>query len=215
MNLIHLSVGPLATNCYIVQCPHTLRGLVIDPGDEAPLILETLATHGVQLDMIILTHAHFDHTGAAAEVRTATGAPIAIHQAEADMLAHPIPLFPGLRPPPAITADHTYHEDEVVAVGEIRARVLATPGHSSGGLSLWVEKDQVLFSGDALFREGVGRTDLPGGSAATLARSIQAQLYVLPEETVVYPGHGSRTTIGWEMRHNPYVRPPGAAGQFA
>jgi glyoxylase-like metal-dependent hydrolase (beta-lactamase superfamily II) len=199
----------LATNCYIVACSRTREGLVIDPGEEPSFILEILEKRGISVTMIVLTHAHFDHTGAATALQQATGAPVAIHAEETDLLARPRALFPGMRPPAPISVDRVLQTGETLDVGDLRVRVLATPGHSPGGISLYLEREQVVFSGDALFREGIGRTDFPGSSGFTLSTSIRTQLYTLPDETIVYAGHGPQTTIGWEKRHNPFVRPLG------
>lgn len=207
MELVSISVGMLATNCYIVACSRTREGLVIDPGDEAPIILEAIEKRSITVKMIVLTHAHFDHTGAAAALREATGAPIAIHADEADLLARPRPLFHGMRAPAPIAADRILKTGETLEVGDLHIRVLATPGHSPGGISLYLEQERLICTGDALFCEGIGRTDFPGSSGVTLSASIRTQLYTLPVETVVYPGHGPQTTIGWERQHNPFVRP--------
>ncbi len=207
MELVILPVGLMATNCYVVACSRTRAALIIDPGDEAPLILGALQEKALTASMIVLTHGHFDHTGAVQEVKTATGAPVGAHVDAVALLAHPLPLFPGLPAPAPIQVDRALQTGEVLPLGDLSVHVLATPGHAPGGISLHIPTERVVFTGDALFREGVGRTDLPGSSGSVLARAILTELYTLPEETVVYPGHGPKTTIGWEKRFNPFVRP--------
>jgi len=206
MILRALAVGPLATNCYILGGEEDRRGLVIDPGDEAERIAAEIVAEGLCVQAILLTHSHFDHVLAADALRAATGAPIAIHTAEADWLAHPpAPLRAYVDPWPAFSADRTLADGDVLEVGALTVRVLHTPGHSPGGASYWVAGEGVVFCGDALFREGIGRTDLPGGDGETLAQSIRERLFTLPEETIAYPGHGPSTTIGHERRRNPWL----------
>jgi hydroxyacylglutathione hydrolase len=209
MKLYTIPVGMTATNCYIIACPRTRAALLIDPGDEPEVILETIHEQALTVSLIVLTHAHYDHTGAAEQLRTATGAPLAAHAGAADALARPVTLFRGMRAPAPITADRILQTGDMLDIGDLRIQVLATPGHAPGSISLYLSEEKVVFTGDALFSEGIGRTDFPGSSAATLAASIRTQLLTLPDETVVYPGHGPKTTIGWEKHHNPYVRPEG------
>ncbi len=208
MILKTLAVGTLATNCYILGCEETHRGMVIDPGDDAEAIAASLDALGLTVEWIALTHAHFDHILAAPALRGRTGAPVAVHAAEAAWLTDPPALLRVYAPDaPAFTADRTLADGDRLEVGTLTVEVLHTPGHSPGGISLHVASEGALFCGDALFREGMGRTDLPGGEADTLPRSIRERLYGLPEETVVYPGHGPQTTIGHERSRNPWVRP--------
>jgi len=207
MILRTLMVGDLGTNCYLVACSETRAGLVIDPGGHAARILAAVRELAIDVQLIALTHFHFDHILATDEVRDATGAPLAIHRAEGDMLTHPPALFRMFAPgtPAGMVADRLLDDDEVLEVGALRIQVLATPGHSPGGVSFWVADEDVVFSGDALFREGVGRTDFPGSNSRVLVRSIRERLFALPAETVVYPGHGPSTTIAHERARNPWV----------
>ena len=207
MILRTLMVGDLDTNCYLVGCSETHAGLVIDPGGHAERILDAVRELALDVQLVVLTHYHFDHILAADDVCEATGAPLAIHRAEGELLTNPPALFRFFAPatPSGMVADRLLDDDEVIEVGDLRVRVLATPGHSPGGISLWVEGEDVVFSGDALFREGVGRTDFPGSSSEVLMRSIRQRLYTLPDETAVYPGHGPSTTIGHERANNPWV----------
>jgi len=156
--------------------------------------------------LIVDTHAHFDHVAANAAVREATGAPIAIHRLDAAGLTQPPTLFGmSLGGPVSPPADRLLEDDEEVVVGDVTLRVLLTPGHTPGGISLLYEPQPAVFSGDALFRLGIGRADLPGGDHETLLRSIRTRLFALPDSTLVYPGHGPATTIGAERAGNPYV----------
>lgn len=199
-----LVVGPLQVNCYLVGCEETKEGIVIDPGGDAPAILPQIHALGLNIAYIVNTHGHIDHVAANRSVKEATGAPIAIHRLDAPWLTSPqggLALLLGVTPGPP--ADILLEEGDEVRFGNIGLKVLHTPGHTSGGISLLGEG--VIFTGDALFNMGIGRTDLPGGDFKTLIESIRSKLFTLPEETVVYPGHGPATTIGREKRTNPFV----------
>jgi hydroxyacylglutathione hydrolase len=203
-------VGALGCNCTIVACPETHQGLVIDPGDEAPRILEELANLGVTAVALVHTHAHFDHIMGAGPVSKATGAEILIHRDDrwlydnAEMQAG---VF-GLRAPPPTRPTRELLGGEVVPFGHREARALHTPGHTPGSLCLYLEppgERPLLFAGDTLFAGSIGRTDLWGGSAEQLMKSIRGEIFDLPDQTVVIPGHGPLTTIGAEREENPYV----------
>ncbi len=202
-----LAVGPLQTNCYIVGDEATSQGIVIDPGGDAELILETVRGLKLGITLVVNTHGHFDHIMANREVVEATGAPLAIHPDDASMLTNPLRSFSffagSFRPGPAATVSLT--EGSIVQVGSLALQVLHTPGHSPGSISLWSAGHQVVFSGDALFNQGIGRTDFPGGSMRVLLQSIRDKLFTLPDDTVVYSGHGPATTIGFERQHNPFL----------
>lgn len=201
-----LEVGMLRTNCYLVASQSSREAAVIDPGGDPALILGTLEELEATTRWILLTHFHFDHIMATPELIRETGAPLAIHEAEARLLAKPPALFRFARPDvPGLTADRLLRDGDTVTVGEVTLEVLHTPGHSPGGVSFYAAGAGIVFCGDALFAEGVGRTDFPGSSAEQLVRSIRERLFVLPDDTVVYPGHGPSTTIGHERRANPWV----------
>jgi len=202
-----LPVGPLQTNCYLVVCSQTRQGMAIDPGGNAERILEQIRQLGAHLEMIVLTHFHFDHTMAVAPLRRATGARLALHQLDAEALSNPPAIFRMFAPalPQDVVADDLLQGEETFQVGDITIQVLFTPGHSPGGISLYIASEKVVFSGDALFREAIGRTDFPGSSYEQLMQSIEGRLFSLPDDTTVYPGHGPSTTIGHERRHNPWV----------
>lgn len=205
MLLKTLSVGRIRTNCYVLVCERTRLALVVDPGEDLDQIQGALANLNAQTTLIALTHFHFDHVLAAEGLRKATGAKVAIGRAEAALLANPPALFrffPTERV--GVTADRLLDDGDALTVGDLAVTVLATPGHSPGGVSYWLAAEQVVFSGDALFREGVGRTDFPGSDGDLLVQSIRSKLFALPDATIVYPGHGPQTTIGHERRHNPW-----------
>ena len=200
-----LVVGPFASNCYIVGSPSDKEGMIIDPGDKAKEILKKVEDLGLDIKLIVLTHGHIDHTGALKEVKEATGAEVAIHGDDARSLRRQLlsvifGLFYPTPPPP----DRLLKDGDSIDVGDLHFVVLHTPGHTPGGICLLGQG--VVFSGDTLFNYSIGRTDLPGGSYSKLMNSIQTKLMTLPDNTVVYPGHGDETTIGAERRGNPYLQ---------
>jgi hydroxyacylglutathione hydrolase len=206
MHLRSITVGITQTNCYIVGCEETQEGVVIDPGGHPQRILEAIEESGLTIRYVLNTHCHFDHIGANAEIVAATGAPLALHPAELPMLQarggaamFGIPISKSPMPGLELEAG------QVLEVGTLRFQVLHTPGHSPGSLTFYLEEEGVAFDGDLLFAMGVGRTDLPGGDWNTLVRSIRDVLFALPDETVIYPGHGPRTTVGREKQSNPWV----------
>jgi glyoxylase-like metal-dependent hydrolase (beta-lactamase superfamily II) len=198
-------VGPLASNCYIVADDVAPEGIIIDPGDEAGFILERVNELGIDIKYILLTHAHLDHIAATARVKEATGASLAVHAEEAAGLNDKtLGLLMGVTLPEVPGPDWLLRGWESIEFGGLSFTVLHTPGHSLGGVCLLGEG--VLFSGDTLFNSGIGRSDMPGGDPEILLQSIHTRLLILPDETVVYPGHGPQTTIGDERRSNPFLQ---------
>jgi len=202
-----LVVGDLQRYCYVVGDVTTGEGIVIDPGADAEVILAAIERAKLRIKLIVDTHGHFDHILANRQVSEATGAPLAVHPDDASMLTNPLrsfALFVGkVQPSPPATV--SLAEGDVIELGAVKLQVLHTPGHSPGSISLWCAEQKVIFSGDVLFNMGIGRTDFPGGSFRVLEKSIRERLYALPDDTVVYSGHGPETTIGHEQAHNPYV----------
>ncbi len=204
MILKRLVVGPFAANCYLVGAEAGKEGMIIDPGDEAELILRNVKDLELDIKTILLTHAHIDHIGALKEVKEATGAEVSIHTDEAESLqGQPLSALFAISYPPPPPPDRSLADGDSIDIGSLHFGVLHTPGHSPGCICLPVEG--VIFSGDTLFNYGIGRTDLPGGSYSQLMNSIRSRLMTLPDDTIVYPGHGPETTIGTERRGNPFL----------
>lgn len=199
-------VGPVMTNCYFAVNEDTGEMLVIDPGDAAEHLIAKIKEKRLMPAAVLLTHGHFDHASAAEKVAEAFGIPIYAHEMEKETLETPSVNLCGM-----VGEREAYHADQYVKDGDIlnlagfEIQVLYTPGHTKGGCCYYIEKEQALFAGDTLFFESVGRTDFPGGSAATLLRSIQEKLMCLPGQTKVYTGHNETTTIGWEKQNNPFL----------
>jgi len=198
-------VGPIQVNCYIVSCPETKKCVVIDPGDEQDAILRIIENKHLFLDKILLTHAHFDHIGAAAPLSKKTQAPIYIHKNEQENLLtvdmqcdmFNLPHLEAFQP------DHFVVQDDEITCGSCTIKVLETPGHTAGGISFYTPGH--VFAGDTLFYNSIGRTDLPGGNYNQLVRSIRQQLFTLPDETKVHSGHGPATVIHREKQSNPFL----------
>jgi glyoxylase-like metal-dependent hydrolase (beta-lactamase superfamily II) len=212
----HLLVGPLACNCYIVGDPDTLQAIVIDPGDDPGVILEAVARHGLSLGLTVATHAHFDHIMAAEALRAATGAPFYLHSKDVpllDWVPASLQLFLGRATGAAPNADSILADGDELKVGNAGLGVIHTPGHSPGSICLvstGPEAERVLFSGDTLFAQSVGRTDLPGGDMDELLSSVKNRLFLLGD-LPVYPGHGPATMLDRERYENPFV---GEGSQF-
>ncbi|MFC1897788.1 MBL fold metallo-hydrolase [Chloroflexota bacterium] len=205
MILKNLVVGPFSSNCYIVGSEAGKEGMIIDPGDEADIILENVKELGLEIKSIVLTHAHIDHIGALKEVKKATGAEVAIHADDAQALQEKsISAMFGLSYPTPPLPDRLLKDGDSIDIGDLHFSVLHTPGHSPGCLCLLGE--EIVFSGDTLFNFGIGRYDLPGGDHSQIMNSIHTKLMVLPDNTTVYPGHGAGTTIGTERRGNPFLQ---------
>ena len=190
--LKRLVVGPYASNCYIIGSESTREGIIIDPGGEAEKILKTVEETGLEIKLIVITHGHADHIGALNRVRQATDAEVAIHADDSG----------GRQEQPAKLK--FLKGGDTIDIGDMHFSVLHTPGHSSGGICLLGHG--AVFTGDTLFNYGIGRYDFDGGSYSQLMNSIHTKLMVLPDETIVYPGHGPDTTIGTEREGNPFLR---------
>ncbi len=206
MIIRQLVVGPLQTNCYIAACDDTKQGVVIDPGDDAGRILGEIEAFGLSIRYILNTHAHFDHIGANEALAKRLKAPLALHPLDLPLLreAGGAAVF-GLDAKQCPDPDMTLSKNQIIRVGKVSLKVLFTPGHTPGHVSFYEAKRKVVFDGDVLFDGGIGRTDIPGGSAKSIMRSIKDVLFKLPEDTVVYSGHGNPTTIGQEKSTNPWI----------
>lgn len=198
--------GAFGTNCYLVTDESTLEGVIIDPGEGAEQILKRVKELELSVKYILLTHGHPDHIGAVSEVKKATGAELAIHPDDAPYLrgrpGQGGMFHQSADPPPE--ADRMLQDGDTISAGGLHLKIIHTPGHSPGGICLLT--DNILFSGDTLFNGSIGRSDFPGGSGPQLLNSIHTRLMVLPDETIVYPGHGPETTIGAERQGNPFLR---------
>ncbi len=208
--MIHetLPVGVLGCNCSVIADEISREAIVIDPGDEVSKIIAILERNQLSVKMIVITHAHIDHIGGAEKLRAATGAPVYMHEAD-KMLSDRLDMqagWLGVETPKDPGIDRPAHEGDIIRAGSVEAHVLHTPGHTPGSISLYLPLESRLIAGDTLFEGSIGRTDLPGGDTAQIGRSIRGKLYTLPEETIVFPGHGGTTSIGREKRDNPFVR---------
>jgi hydroxyacylglutathione hydrolase len=208
--MIHeiLPVGMLQCNCSIFGDEASGEAIVVDPGDDISKIEAVLARHGLTCKAIVITHAHIDHIGGAAKLKAATGAPVYMNAADQELYDHldVQASWLGMQQPPERTdVDVAAKDGDTLALAGETFHVLHTPGHTQGSLCLWIPSQAKLVAGDTLFRESVGRTDLPGGNARQIVTSIHDKLYGLPEATIVYPGHGAPTTIAHEKEHNPFV----------
>lgn len=198
-----LVVGMLETNCYVIYDEETRLGACVDPGGSADGIISFLKEENIKIAAILLTHGHFDHIAALQKVKEYSGAPVYAGFYEQELLEKPeVNLSNQFGVEVSVTADHNLKDGEVLAIGEIDIKTLYTPGHTSGGVCFYLEKEKALFSGDTLFSDSVGRTDLPTGSMEVLYKSIREQLFILPDDVKVYPGHGSATSIGYEKKGN-------------
>ncbi len=203
-----LPVGPLQCNCSIIGDEQTREAMVIDPGDQIEDILRILGGEKLQLKQIVITHAHIDHVGGAMKLKAATGAPILMNQSDyallkmLDMQA----AWVGMKPPGPVQIDEGIGDGRVLEIGEIRSNVIHTPGHTEGSICLYFPDQKKLIAGDTLFAGSIGRTDLPGGSLEKIMSSLHARVLVLPDDTLVIPGHGGQTTIGDERETNPFLQ---------
>lgn len=209
MKLLGIPLGSFQTNCYILIDEKTNEAVVIDPGSEAERLIKELNGLKADVKAILLTHGHGDHIGAVEALRKTTGAPLYVHPLDAIMLgdaSRNLSSFTG-EALACKESEHLVKDGDVIQVGEeIKLQVIFTPGHTQGGVCYYAEDQGLLFAGDTLFAESIGRTDFPGGSYAALIQNIKAKLMTLPNETRVFPGHGPETTIGWEKDHNPFIR---------
>lgn len=208
--MIHevIPVGPLQCNCSIFGDETTHEAIVIDPGDQIEDIQEILEKHNLTVEAIIITHAHIDHIGGAAKLKAATGAPIHMNANDAELYDH-IDVqasWLGVELPEKTEIDVDARDANTVKLADTEFQILHTPGHTQGSVSVWIPAENKLIAGDTLFRDSIGRTDLPGGNSRQILQSIHDKLLPLPETAVVVPGHGPNTTIGREKDRNPFLQ---------
>ncbi len=207
MDLQEMTLGQVQTNCYLIGNEKTKEAVVIDPADEGAYIAKRLRSLGYELKAILLTHGHFDHITGAEELRNLTGAEIYAYEGEKELLAdpklncssiagHTVSLIP----------DKFFKDKDQLEFAGFTFEVLFTPGHTSGSVCFYLKSEGILFSGDTLFQESVGRSDLPTGNGRRLVKSVNERLIPLGEDILVYPGHGEDTTIGYEKRYNYYLK---------
>ncbi len=200
-------LGHVQTNCYLVYREGSGRGVIIDPADDGPAISAACREAGVTPEAILLTHGHGDHILAADGLRKEWGVPVIASEAERALLADPslnLSLALGM-PRTSLKADREVKDGDVVEAAGFRFQVIATPGHTKGSVCYLEKEEEVLFSGDTLFEESLGRTDFPTGSTKEIVESITGRLFALPDDIMVYPGHGNPTVIGREKQYNPAV----------
>jgi hydroxyacylglutathione hydrolase len=210
MSVIHeiLPVGALQCNCSIFGDEQSREAVVVDPGDNIDRVLAILDRHALKVTAIVITHAHIDHIGGAAKLKAATGAPVYMNENDAELYAalDQQAAWLGVPPPERTEIDSSAREGGVLDLGPARFHILHTPGHTQGSISLWIPSENKLIAGDTLFRDSIGRTDLPGGNTRQILSSIATKLLTLPEEAVVICGHGPSTTVGREKERNPFLR---------
>jgi glyoxylase-like metal-dependent hydrolase (beta-lactamase superfamily II) len=208
--MIHeiLPVGMLQCNCSIFGDEQSHEAIVIDPGDNIDDIVAILKKHSLKVKAIIITHAHIDHIGGAAKLKALTGAPVHMNQNDAELYDQLDVQagWLGVETPERTSIDVTAKEGDSLALGGAHFHVLDTPGHTQGSISIWIPEENKLVAGDTLFRDSIGRTDLPGGDGVKILSSIHTKLMPLPEDAIVIPGHGPNTTIGREKARNPFLR---------
>jgi glyoxylase-like metal-dependent hydrolase (beta-lactamase superfamily II) len=208
MILKNLVVGPIAANCYVIGDEDSKSGAIIDPGDEADRILNLVNESELQIEYLIGTHGHFDHIAAVGPLKKALGCDFLLHRNDLPFVANSTATARqwGFDIEQVPDPDRYIDKGDVLKVGKLDLQILHTPGHSPGGICVYLPKENLVFTGDTLFQGSIGRTDFPLGSMETLVRSIQTVLYTLADSTRAYTGHGEPTSIGEEKRNNMFVR---------
>jgi len=206
MKLLTIDNNAMGQNIYLYFDEATKEGIVIDAGDSFETIREAISENGVKVKGILLTHGHYDHIACANELRELTGADIYSHELEKKMLENPehnlsIRFARRLE----VTPDKLFADGDVFSFADMQLRVIHTPGHTPGGVCFYDDQNAVLFTGDTLFRESIGRSDLPSSNHGDLITGVKEKLFALPDSVEAYPGHGESTSVGYEKKHNPFV----------
>jgi glyoxylase-like metal-dependent hydrolase (beta-lactamase superfamily II) len=203
MELLITDDNPYGENIYIYYDKESLEGVIIDPGDSYELIREAIEEHKIKIVAILLTHGHYDHTFRANEIRELTGAPVYAHQNEVQLLQNTEHNRSGIRGlMVSVAPDKLFSDGEVFKFANTELKVIHTPGHTAGGICFYDEKNAKVFTGDTLFKETIGRTDIPTGCTQTLMASIREKLFTLPDDVMVFPGHDKHSTIKHEKKYN-------------
>lgn len=199
-------LGPVQTNCFFLINEDTKEVLIIDPADRAQKIIEWINSEGLKPVAILLTHGHFDHIMGMAGVKNEYHIPVYASKDEVEVLANPqLNVSTMMGAYISLTADELFADGDVLELAGMKLKVISTPGHTIGSVCFYMEEEKVLISGDTLFEASVGRTDFPTGSSRQLIESIKTRLFVLPDDTDVFPGHGGTTSIAYEKAHNPFI----------
>ncbi|CAN5899363.1 MBL fold metallo-hydrolase [soil metagenome] len=208
LTLKRFTVGPLQENCYLLSDAASKQAVLIDPGDEADLLLRALRDAGMNLQAVWLTHAHFDHIGALADIEEALEVPVYLHPAELPLYGNAAQAAQHwempFRQPKSKTLELA--DAQTLTLGDTEVHCLLTPGHAPGHIAFYVPSEGMVLAGDALFQGSIGRTDLPMGNHEQLLESVKTKRLTLPDATVVYPGHGPETTVGREKQTNPFLQ---------
>ena len=199
-------LGPVQTNCYFLINEDTKEVLIVDPADRAQKIIEWINSEGLKPVAILLTHGHFDHIMGVQGVKKEYGIPVYASKDEVEVLADPqINVSTMMGAYLSMKADELFSDGDVLELAGMKLKVISTPGHTIGSVCFYMEEEKVLISGDTLFEASVGRSDFPTGSSRQLLESIKTRLFVLPDDTDVFPGHGGTTNIAYEKAHNPFI----------
>jgi glyoxylase-like metal-dependent hydrolase (beta-lactamase superfamily II) len=201
-----LMLGICQTNCYFIYREGSQDVIFFDPADKGDYIYETLKEKGFQVKGILLTHGHFDHIWGVNRLKELSGAPLYAYEAEKVLCEDAVTnVSDQVGRPYTVSPDRYLQDNEEITIADMTCRLIATPGHTVGSCCYYFAEEGILIAGDTLFQDSVGRTDLATGSMGALVRSVKEKLFVLPEETKVYPGHGEATTIGHEKKYNPFL----------